>query len=47
MGGTIEEVAKKLVPTLKTGNIVIGLGAGTITTLGKYLEKANGELTCK
>ena len=47
MGGTIEEVAKKLMPTLKAGNIVIGLGAGTITTLGKYLEKANGELTCK
>lgn len=37
-GGSIEDVAKKLSPTLKSGNIVIGLGAGTITTLGKYLE---------
>lgn len=45
--GTIEDVARKLMPTLKPGNIVIGLGAGTITNLGKYLEKANGELTCK
>lgn len=47
MGGTIEEMARKLMPTLKSGNIVIGLGAGTITNLGKYLEKANGELSCK
>ena len=38
MGGSIEDVAKKLLPTLKSGNIVVGLGAGTITTLGKYLE---------
>lgn len=46
-GGTMEEVAQKLLPTLKPGNIVIGLGAGTITTLGKYLEEKQGELTCK
>ena len=26
-------------PTLKEGNIVIGLGAGTITNLGKYLKE--------
>lgn len=38
--GNMEEIAEKLMPTLKEGNIVIGLGAGTITTLGKYLEKA-------
>ncbi len=37
IGGSIEEVAKKLKPTLKTSDIVIGLGAGTITKLGKYL----------
>lgn len=37
IGGTIENVAKKLLPTLKKGNVVIGLGAGTITNLGKYL----------
>lgn len=38
--GSIEEVAKKLLPTLKKGDIVVGLGAGTITSLGKELEKA-------
>lgn len=37
IGGTIKDVAKKLLPTLKKGNVVIGLGAGTITNLGKYL----------
>lgn len=37
IGGSIEEVAKSLKPTLKTTDIVIGLGAGTITKLGKYL----------
>lgn len=36
--GSIESVAKQLLPTLKKGNIVVGLGAGTITTLGKYLK---------
>lgn len=35
--GSIPEVAKKLFPTLKSGDIVIGLGAGTITNLGKEL----------
>lgn len=38
IGGPIEDVAKKLLPTLKKGNVVIGLGAGTITKLGKYLK---------
>ncbi len=37
MTGSIQDVAKKLYPTLKTGDIVIGLGAGTITNLGKEL----------
>jgi len=37
MGGSIEEVAKQLLPTLKKGDVVIGLGAGTITNLGKYI----------
>ena len=32
---------------LKSGDIVIGLGAGTITNLGKSLMKANGDLACK
>ncbi|MBR1776276.1 UDP-N-acetylmuramate--L-alanine ligase [bacterium] len=37
--GSIEEVAKKLLPTLDKKNVVIGLGAGTITNLGKSLQK--------
>ncbi len=47
ISGTMEEVGLKLLPTLKPGNIVIGMGAGTITNLGKALEKAHGVLTCK
>ena len=43
LSGSMEEVAKKLLPTLKAGDIVIGLGAGTITELGKNLKKYNGE----
>ncbi len=38
IGGDMKEVAKLLLPTLKKGDIVIGLGAGTITALGKELE---------
>ena len=41
--GSIQEVAKKLYPTLKSGDIVIGLGAGTITYLGKELLALNKE----
>jgi len=37
ISGTIAEVAQKLKPTLKQGDIVVGLGAGTITNLGKEL----------
>lgn len=37
--GDIAEVAQKLLPTLKRGDVVIGLGAGTITGLGENLEK--------
>lgn len=36
--GDMKDVAKILLPTLKSGNIVIGLGAGTITQLGKELQ---------
>ena len=39
ISGGMDEVAKKLLPTLKSGDIVIGLGAGTITNLGKELLK--------
>ena len=38
ISGSMKEVAQKLLPTLKTDDIVIGLGAGTITALGKELE---------
>lgn len=35
LSGSINEVAQQLLPKLKSGDIVIGLGAGTITSLGK------------
>ena len=38
LGGDMKDVAEKLLPSLKKGNIVIGLGAGTITALGKELK---------
>ena len=38
MGGSMEDVSKNLIKTLKKGNVVIGLGAGTITNLGKHLK---------
>lgn len=41
VSGSIEDVAKKLYPQLKKDDIVVGLGAGTITTLGKDLLKLN------
>lgn len=43
LSGSISEVATKLLPTLKSGDIVIGLGAGTITNLGKELLALNKE----
>lgn len=36
--GDMKSVAKELLPTLKKGDVVIGLGAGTITNLGKELK---------
>ena len=39
--GSIQEVAEKLYPTLSQGNVVIGIGAGTITNLGKYLQEVH------
>ncbi|MGN1125300.1 MAG: UDP-N-acetylmuramate--L-alanine ligase [Candidatus Gastranaerophilaceae bacterium] len=39
IGGTIENVAEKIYPMLKKDDIVVGLGAGTITALGKELLK--------
>lgn len=37
--GDISCVAKSLYPRLKSGDVIIGLGAGTITNLGKELLK--------
>lgn len=37
IAGSMEEVAKVLYPTLNENDIVVGLGAGTITNLGKSL----------
>ena len=42
--GNMKDVAEKLLPTLKSGDVVIGLGAGTITDLGKELKKLNEEI---
>lgn len=38
ISGSIQEVADKLLPTLKNNDVVIGLGAGTITNLAKCLK---------
>lgn len=38
--GSISEVADQLLPELNSNDIIIGLGAGTITTLGKDLLSA-------
>ena len=39
LSGSMKDVAEKLFPTLKDNQVVIGLGAGTITALGKYLKE--------
>ena len=39
--GSVSEVAEQLLPKLQSNDIVIGLGAGTITTLGKELLSLN------
>lgn len=39
VSGNMQDVARKLMPSLKKGDVVIGLGAGTITNLGKELCK--------
>jgi len=41
--GNISDVACKLFPTLKSGDVVIGLGAGTITNLGRELMELSKE----
>ena len=47
ISGSIEEVGTELYKTLKAGDIVIGLGAGTITNLGKAIKKSSEEVFCK
>ena len=42
ISGSMNEVAKTLLPTLHSGDVVIGLGAGTITNLGKELLECAG-----
>lgn len=44
IGGSIADVAKKLYPELKENDVVIGLGAGTITNLSKELLNQNKEV---
>lgn len=43
ISGSIQQVAEKLYPELKANDVVIGLGAGTITELGKDLLKIEKE----
>ncbi len=43
LNGDIKTVAQKLFPELKSGDIVIGLGAGDITNLGKELLNLSKE----
>ena len=45
IAGSIENVAQELYQDLKPNDIVIGLGAGTITKLGKELLNLNKEKT--
>lgn len=44
LGGDMKAVAKALLPLLKDGDVVIGLGAGTITNLGKELLALDKEI---
>ncbi len=41
ISGDMREVAKKMYPSLENGDVIIGLGAGTITALGKELLTLN------
>ena len=45
LSGKISEVAEKLLPKLDKDCVVVGLGAGTITTLGKDLLNAKNGVT--
>lgn len=41
--GSINDVAEQLLPKLKSGDVVVGLGAGSITTLGKDILNLRDE----
>lgn len=41
VSGSMEDVAKRVYSEIRKDDIVVGLGAGTITELGKYLLKAD------
>ncbi len=43
IGGDMQTVAKRLFPYIKNGDVVIGMGAGTITNLPKELLKLDEE----
>lgn len=45
LSGKISEVAEKMLPKLDKDCVVVGLGAGTITTLGKDLLNAKNGVT--
>lgn len=45
LSGTISDVAVQLLPRLKANDVVVGLGAGTITTLGKNLLEIKDGVT--
>lgn len=44
LSGSISEVARKLYPKLNENDVIIGLGAGTITNLGKELLALKDEV---
>jgi len=45
VSGSISDVAKKILPTIGNNDVVIGLGAGTITNLAKSLKSAKEEIS--
>ena len=45
ISGDMKAVAKEMFKSLKKDDVVIGLGAGTITCLGKELLELSKELT--
>ena len=47
ISGSMEECAQKILPLLKKNDLVITLGAGTITELGRLLEQENKRLLTK